>query len=207
MKNKIELLFKFLIVVISFIGIVLNINIFGFNKAILYFTVQSNILVFVFYLVITILMVLNKLKKNELYYILKGIVTMDILVTMVIYWLLMSGSSGAGAYLNHDIECLFVHLFTPSLVIADYLIFGLKGNVKNNHPLLWSLSPIVYIIFVIIYHILGGTFIDEARYPYEFMNIDSNGLMNVIKSCLVMYFSFLGFGQLIRIIDNGLIKK
>ena len=78
MKNKIELLFKFLIVVISFIGIVLNINIFGFNKAILYFTVQSNILVFVFYLVITILMVLNKLKKNELYYILKGIVTMDI---------------------------------------------------------------------------------------------------------------------------------
>lgn len=63
MKEKISLIYKILIVVVSGIGLYLNFKLYSFKTAILYFTNLSNILVFVFYLVGLILYFTKKLKK------------------------------------------------------------------------------------------------------------------------------------------------
>ena len=69
MKKKFSLLYKILILIMSFIGLCLNFTIAPIKNNIIYFTIQSNLLCFLFYLVIVILELLGKLKKNKMYYI------------------------------------------------------------------------------------------------------------------------------------------
>lgn len=207
MKNKLDLLFKIIIVVVSGIGLYLNINMSSFKESIIYFTIQSNLLCFIFYFITVILMLTKKLKKNDLYYILKGMVTMGITITMFVYQLALSSDGGMGAYIGHDLECNFVHLYTPLLIIFDYIIFGEKGHLKKNYPFIWSWILIAYTLFNIIYVLLGGTFFGGLKYPYSYMNVEELGLVRVFINCLVIYVFFVGYGSIVQWLDNKLGDK
>lgn len=207
MKDKISLLLKIIIVIVSGIGLYLNFKLLTFRESVIYFTIQSNILCFIFFLIVVILTLCNKLHKNEFYYISKGMVTMAITITMFVYQLLLSSAGGMGAYTNHALECNFVHLFVPILVIADYILFGEKGNLKRNYPFYWSIVLLAYVIFNIIYVSLGGRFQGGATYPYFYMNIDEYGLFGVFMNCLVVYIFFVGYGFIVQWLDSRLAKK
>lgn len=204
MKQKISLIYKILIIIVSGIGLYLNFKLYSFKTAILYFTNLSNILVFIFYLVGLILFLTKKLKKNSVYYITKGMVTMAITITMFVYQIILSGSMDA--FVGHELENNFVHLIVPLLVIFDYIIFGEKGNLKKNYPFIWSLILIVYQLFVIIYSLWGGKFMGSTV-PYPYMDINKNGLWNVIINCLLVYIFFIGYGTIVQSLDNKLAKK
>ena len=191
MKNKLDLLFKIIIVIVSGIGLYLNFNLLTIRDSIIYFTIQSNVLCFLFYLIAVVLMITKKLKKNDMYYISKGMVTMAITITMFVYWLLLSSGDGMEAYMGHDLENYFVHLFTPLLVIFDYIILGEKGNLKKNYPFIWSFILIAYSLFNVIYVFFGGTFAGGVKYPYPYMDIDNLGLFRVLMNCLVIYIFFI----------------
>lgn len=204
MKEKISLIYKILIVVVSGIGLYLNFKLYSFKTAILYFTNLSNILVFLFYLVGLILYFTKKLKKNDIYYIIKGMITMAITITMFVYQIILSGSMNA--FVGHEVENAFVHLIVPFLVIFDYIIFGKKGNLKKNYPFIWSFILIVYQLFVIIYSLLGGKFM-ESDVPYPYMDISKNGIWTVILNCVLVYVFFVGYGTIVQTLDNKLDKK
>lgn len=204
MKEKISLIYKILIVVVSGIGLYLNFKLYSFKTAILYFTNLSNILVFVFYLVVLILYFTKKLKKNDTYYIIKGMITMAITITMFVYQIILSGSMNA--FVGHEVENAFVHLIVPFLVIFDYIIFGKKGNLKKNYPFIWSFILIVYQLFVIIYSLLGGKFMG-SDVPYPYMDISKNGIWTVILNCVLVYVFFVGYGTIVQTLDNKLSKK
>lgn len=204
MKQKISLIYKILIIIVSGIGLYLNFKLYSFKTAILYFTNLSNILVFIFYLVGLILFLTKKLKKNSVYYITKGMVTMAITITMFVYQIILSGSMDA--FVGHELENNFVHLIVPLLVIFDYIIFGEKGNLKKNYPFIWSLILIVYQLFVIIYSLWGGKFMGSTV-PYPYMDINKNGIWNVIINCLLVYIFFIGYGTIVQSLDNKLAKK
>lgn len=207
MKNKLDLLFKIIIVIVSGIGLYLNFNLLTIRDSIIYFTIQSNLLCFLFYLIVVILMITKKLKKNDMYYISKGMVTMAITITMFVYWLLLSSGDGMEAYMGHDLENYFVHLFTPLLVIFDYIILGEKGNLKKNYPFIWSFILIAYSLFNVIYVFFGGTFAGGVKYPYPYMDIDNLGLFRVLMNCLVIYIFFVGYGSIVQWLDNKLARK
>lgn len=204
MKEKISLIYKILIVVVSGIGLYLNFKLYSFKTAILYFTNLSNILVFIFYLVGLILYFTKKLKKNDTYYIIKGMITMAITITMFVYQIILSGSMNA--FVGHEVENAFVHLIVPFLVIFDYIIFGKKGNLKKNYPFIWSFILIVYQLFVIIYSLLGGKFMG-SDVPYPYMDISKNGIWTVILNCVLVYVFFVGYGTIVQTLDNKLSKK
>lgn len=207
MKNKLDLLFKIIIVIVSGIGLYLNFNLLTIRDSIIYFTIQSNLLCFLFYLIVVILMITKKLKKNDMYYISKGMVTTAITITMFVYWLLLSSGDGMEAYMGHDLENYFVHLFTPLLVIFDYIILGEKGNLKKNYPFIWSFILIAYSLFNVIYVFFGGTFSGGVKYPYPYMDIDNLGLFRVLMNCLVIYIFFVGYGSIVQWLDNKLARK
>ena len=98
MKEKISLLFKILIVITSFVGLYLNFKIAPIKNNIIYFTIQSNLLCFLFYLIIVILKLTGKLQKNQIYYIFKGTVTLAITITMFIYESDLATSGTMGIY-------------------------------------------------------------------------------------------------------------
>lgn len=72
-----------------------------------------------------------------------------------------------------------VHIVTPALAIADWLLFVPKGRVRRTDPLLWTLIPLGYVALAFAYGGLGGVFAGGARYPYPFMDLDRNGLGGV----------------------------
>lgn len=207
MKSKFDLLFKIIIVIVSGVGLYLNFNLLTVRNSIIYFTIQSNLLCFIFYFITVILMITKKLEKNDIYYIAKGMVTMAITITMFVYWLILSSGEGMEAYIGHDLENYFVHLFTPLLVIFDYIILGEKGNLKKNYPFIWSFILIAYSLFNIIYVLFGGTFAGGVKYPYPYMNIDELGLIRVFANCLIIYVFFVGYGSIVQRLDNKLARK
>ena len=207
MKEKLSLLFKIIIAIISGIGLYLNFNLLSFKDSIIYFTIQSNLLCFIYFLGLVVLTITKKLKKTDLYYISKGMITMAITTTLIVYWFVLVPEGGIEAYIGHNLENNFVHLFTPLLVIFDYIIFGEKGHLKKNYPFIWSFVLIAYVIFNIVYVLLGGRFSNNTCYPYPCMNIDNLGLFRVCVNCLVIYVCFIGCGILIQKLDNKIITK
>ena len=73
MKNNISFIYKLIILIVSFVALYLNFNLIPFKENIIYFTMISNSFCFIFYFVCTILHLMKKLKKNNTYYIIKGI--------------------------------------------------------------------------------------------------------------------------------------
>ena len=205
MKNKISLIYKILILIISGIGLYLNFDLLGIKGSLPYFTIQSNIFCFALYLVIIILELFKKLKNSKYYYIFKGMATMAITTTMLVFQLMIA-PNGLGVYENSVLACEIVHLIVPLMIILDYFIFAEKGNIKRNYPFYWSLILIAYLVFVIIYASFGGTW-NGANYPYFFLNIDKLGLFNVIIYCLVIIVFYLGCGFIAFTLDQKLAGK
>lgn len=205
MKHKISLIYKILILIVCTISIYLNFEAFTVQGAVIYYTVQSNIICFLFYLVTIILYFTKKLKKNNLYYIFKGFVTIAITITFFVYWIALS--SNMSGYEGHELSCIFAHLIVPLSIMLDYAIFGEKGNLKSNYPFIWSTSLLLYLLFNIIYVLLGGTFYGGSIYPYPYMNVEEYGLIGVSVNCLMIYIFVIGYGTIIQQIDNKLGKN
>ena len=206
MKEKLSLLYKIIIIIACGFGIYLNFKAFTIGGAIIYYTVQSNVMCFIFYFVTIILKLTGKLKKNSNYYILKGMITMAITVTMVVFQFVIT-DSGMTAYAGNELASIMAHIVVPLLVMSDYVIFGEKGNLKRNYPFIWSSTLVFYIIFDFVYVALGGRFGDGSIYPYLYMNIEVNGLLKVIISCITIFILFIGYGTIIQTIDQKLGKK
>ena len=207
MKKKLDLLFKVIIVLVSGIGLFLNFRLLTIRDSIIYFTIQSNLLCFIFYLVTVILMFTKKLKKTDIYYILKGMVTMSITITFFVYWFILSSGESMGAYIGHNLENYFVHLFTPLLVIFDYILLGEKGHLKKNYPFIWSFILVAYIIFDIVYVMLGGTFAGGIKYPYPYMDVEKLGLCKVCINCMIIHVFFVGYGSIVQWLDYKLSRN
>lgn len=202
MKEKIKLIYRFIIVIVAAIAIYLNFKLLTFEKGILYFTNISNLLCLIYFSVLIILTLKNKDKKNDIYYIFKGMVTMAITLTMAVYNVILSSNSGMEAFEGHMLECNLVHLIVPLLVILDYIIFGKKGNLKKEYPIIWSAVLILYQIFVIIYISLGGTFLNGDVIPYFYMDINQFGILGVTINLVVLFIVYIGYGYLIVFLDN-----
>ena len=132
---------------------------------------------------------------------------MAITVTMFVYQILLSSSNGMGAFEGHMLECNLVHLVVPLLVILDYIVFSSKGNLKKEYPFIWSFILIAYQLFVVIYGLWGGTFMNGSKYPYFYMDVDKYGIMGVIGNCLIVYVFFVGYGSIVQMLDSKLKNK
>ena len=199
-KRKLALLYRIIIVIVSSIALFVNFKLMTFRLGILYFTNLSNLFCLLYFLVLVIEMILGKDKENSLHYIVKGMVTMCITLTMVVYNFILAGDSGI--FKNHMLECNLVHLVVPIMVIFDYILFGKKGNLKKEYVIYWCLGLFGYQVFVMIYSLLGGTFIGGASYPYFHMNTEKYGVFGVFINTLVILIIYVLYGLLIQKLDN-----
>ena len=129
---------------------------------------------------------------------------MCITLTIVVYQTVLADK---GIYDGHMLECNFVHLFTPLLVMLDYVIFSEKGNIEKTFPFIWSLSILTYGILCELYIYLGGSFLKGSKYPYFFLNTEQYGIKAVAINMLSVYIAFLVYGYLVYYVDKKLAKK
>lgn len=172
-----------------------------------YYTIQSNALVFVFYLVASIFCLAawrRQGAKGPFGFAphFKGAVVMAITVTMLIYQFLLAetpfsmGTGGGG--LGGDI----VHLYVPLLVILDWILFDLKGVYRPVDPVLWLVIPLVYLVYALVAAALGVTYHGGSRYPYFFIDADLLGAGRVALNVVVLAAGFLLLGYIIFGLDK-----
>lgn len=207
-KNKnISILYKIIIVIIGGYGLYIN-----FWKAngkfdvelVYYFTDQSNILVFV-YFILDIIFIIKSGKTLLPRF--KGIVIMAITVTFLIYnFLLRPHNFVMGGYMSkyYYIENTILHCSIPIMTIFDWILFDKKGVYHIIDPLLWLIMPLVYFIFTVVRARVGQRFSDGSRYPYFFIDVDKYGLVGVLRNVILLTIFFLIFGYAVYLVDKFL---
>ena len=202
MKEKISLIYKMIIVLVSGYALYLNFKLLTFRQGILYFTNISNLMCFIYFFALVIIMIMGKEKKDEKHCIIKGMVTMAITLTFFMYNFYLRGDSSTSVFVGHDLETNLVHVVVPLLVMFDYAIFSEKGHLKKYYPLVWSSILIAYQSFVAIYIGCGGKFSNGLTYPYPYMDLEKYGVAGVTRNLIVIFILYIGYGTIIQMLDS-----
>lgn len=189
MRKKISIIIDLLIIISSGLGIYLTIGGINFMNqgALLYYTVQSNIYILVISAIFLLFKLLEK-KIPQYLYIIKFICTVGITVTFLVFTFMLVPQmfGGFNEYLL-SLGNLTVHFISPILAVISFIIFD-KVNMKKYTFLYGSIMPIVYCIFIMIlttikkeplFGGLGGTM---SRFPYFFMDYETNGWFRINNS-------------------------
>jgi hypothetical protein len=148
-------------------------------SGLLYYTIQSNILVLAMFGVLTAktaLAVKREGARGSASFCerLSAIVTLSIAVTFLVYWALLAPTmsiSGLLAFSN-----LQVHGITPLLMIFDYFFFSERGKLRKYDPWLFAAIPLAYFAQASMIGFLSEIPLYRGgRFPYFFIDFDPAG--------------------------------
>lgn len=217
-KRKVSFIYRLLVIVSLLSGVMLNlVNTTSIQLLLSYYTMHSNL----FCLVAFILFQIGDLGKynyreNDLYYAGKGIVTIAILVTAIIYLIALVPNDlpmytvSANRITSKWIGNLLVHVISPILVVGDYFLLDEKGKFKLYYPILWLFFPLQYVGFVYLYRAGGGHFysIGGSRdFGYFFLDYRQIGAKGVIIWITTIAIGILMLGYILIGIDKKLAKR
>lgn len=140
---------------------------------------------------------------------LSAAVMMAITVTMIIYLVLLAPTAfeqSGGEYAPFGLTDNLVHIITPCLLIADWLLFTPKGRLRGYDPLLWTIPCYAYLTFAFTHAALGGDFGGDRAYPYPFMDVEVHGVGGVALWILGLTVALVGVGYLYLLLDRALAR-
>ena len=177
----------------AFTGVYLEIAKHGGFGMLLYYTVLSNLLVAIFTLYL--LKVMSRLGENwqrPSLLRLKGGVTMSIMITCVIYHFLLAPI----ATNFYTLENFLCHYIVPLWFFADTLFFDKQGQYKIWDPIVWTILPLLYMMFALFNGLVLKLNIPNAKdnpFPYFFLNVNK-GWNVVFKWCLIIFVAYMVAG-------------
>ncbi len=162
-----------------------------------YFTIQSNILVLVWYTFAVFYS--GRASKHPLLRPgIKGAVTLYITATFIIFSALLQGKwmpGGLDLFLSN-----INHYITPIAFIFDWLITEKRGVYKWKYIGLWLLYPASYVLYALLYGKLTGI------YLYFFFNLPEIGIISFITNIVALGAGFSLCGA-VFILLNKLLGK
>lgn len=188
-----RIILDLIICICSLIGIISNFCLFKTPIGLLYYTIFSNLLCFVFYSISIIKKIFTEFKLTTNYIKFKGLVLVSLVCTFLIYNFFMVPTGQVHAYDGHFLASCFVHIITPILVVADCIVNGKSKMLKYSYILNWTVAITIYGIMVIIYQHLGGLFLEGLNYPYFNFNYVEYGYIY----CFFMNFIIIIFYDII----------
>lgn len=203
MKTNYKFIFysRALLFLAAFIGVYLEITKHGGFGMLLYYTVLSNLLVMIFtgYL----LRVMSRSGENwqsPTLLRLKGGATMSIMITCVIYHFMLAPIATD----FYRVENFLCHYIVPLWFLADTLFFDKQGQYKIWDPVLWTILPLVYMIFALFNGLVLKLNIPNSKdnpFPYFFLNVNK-GWDVVIKWCLIIFVAYMVAGFIFYLIKQ-----
>ncbi len=192
-------------------GIIIHTIIIGGHRwyiSFLTYTVQSNILVVLFFATALLRTIGSKDEGCRDFGFYPGFsfaAMIDILLTMLIFWVVLAPNNWAGLNMT-GLDNLMVHLFTPLLIFGDRIMFYRRSDMKKKELLYMLIFPYIYIIessFMGMKRLIlfndgsqGGSY-----YLYPFLNFDRLGGMVFVNIILLTVF-FMGIGYVIFKIEK-----
>ncbi|MGJ6980398.1 Pr6Pr family membrane protein [Aestuariimicrobium soli] len=180
-------------------------------RAFLYYTVMSNLLCLVWMAVLVVTTIVDLRRRGP-----HGTstpsprfsaaVAMAIGITLLIYMVVLMPASFSqpGTSTAFTLTDNLVHLFTPLLLIIDFVAFVPHGRVRRTDPWLWLPFPLVYVIFAFTYSGLGGRFAADTKVPYHFMDVDALGVGGVALWLVGLAVALALVGHLLWLLDRRL---
>ena len=179
----------------------------------IFFTIISNILCFIFIIIIVINSIitssnkeLNKIEgKTKVLTRVRGAVTLMITVTFLIYhFVLIPQATAVGSAFDFfGLPNVLAHYVVPIMMILDWLLFEKKNSYRPYDPLLWLIFPIVYFVIILIRGYFGGIIkMIGSKYPYFFIDVDALGMNQVWINAGFASLFFLLIGYLIFFVDR-----
>ena len=185
----------------AFTGVYLEITKHGGFGMLLYYTVLSNLLVTIFtgYL----LRVMSRSGENwqsPTLLRLKGGVTMSIMITCVIYHFMLAPIATD----FYRVENFLCHYIVPLWFLADTLFFDKQGQYKIWDPVLWTILPLVYMLFALFNGLVLKLPVPNSKvspFPYFFLDV-AKGWDVVIKWCLIIFVAYMVAGFIFYLIKQ-----
>ncbi len=191
--------------ILSLWGIVSHIGLFTDNfrpEGLMTYTVQSNI-----FACIVFFMLMKETGKRMkeagrkvdygFYSPLSFAAMIDIILTMLIFWVVLAPTNWAGLNL-FSADNLMVHLFTPLMIISDRIMFCKDSKMKAKDILYAVIYPYIYIIEAYINGkmrlVKFGSIDGGSYYLYPFLNFDKLGWkVFIYVALLTVFFLLLGY--------------
>ncbi len=192
---------RVLLFLAAFTGVYLEITKHGGFGMLLYYTVLSNLLVTIFtgYL----LRVMSRSGENwqsPTLLRLKGGITMSIMITCVIYHFMLAPIATD----FYRVENFLCHYIVPLWFLADTLFFDKRGQYKIWDPVLWTILPLVYMIFALFNGLVLKLPVPNSKvspFPYFFLDV-AKGWDVVIKWCLIIFVAYMVAGFIFYLIKQ-----
>ena len=182
-----------------------------------YYTLQSNVICLIAFIIVLTLGLLDRQYKTDIYYLIKGGLVIAIAITAIIYHIALAPGGFQMDALQNSISNkvlanFLVHTVSPLLVLLDYVLFDEKGHFKFFYPILWLIQPLNYVVYVYTYSNLGGSFYNiggSRQFAYFFLDYNELGYMGVLKWLVIIILGILIVSEILVILDKFLkeIKK
>ena len=167
----------------------------------MYYTVQSNLLVSLFALYMLGAMRQGKDLQSPSFLRIKAAVTMSIMITFVIYHFML-------APLATDfwrVENMLCHYITPLYFFFDTLLVDRQRQYQLLDPLRWTALPLLYMAFALLNGLVLKWPIPDAKdspFAYYFLNVHKYGWSYVLTHAVVIFLVYLLAGYLLYVIKS-----
>lgn len=209
-KNRItQLIYRSIFLTLSFIGMLDSFGLLEHQTpgidCLVYYTTLSNLLCFGVMLAVFI-STLKHINKNELIGNntciphLKFYSTIIILVTFLVYNILLTDNMFGSGW--NSIGNLTKHILCPLLFVFDFLLFDEHHTVSWYDPLLCTILPLIYVIFILIRGALLPSDFTGTIYPYFFLNVNEKGYLGVFLWVLVLVVVFIAIAYVLYFYDK-----
>ena len=184
-NNTLAIIFRAVFLIICGAGLVMKLLYTGFSldKVMSDFALISNVLALIYFAYLVIA------RPGYERGMLRGAVTIYMLVTFVVYYFVHFGVT-ADPLAELSPAGYLLYFAAPLMAVLDYLLFCRKGWFTSYSPLIWAILPIVFNLAVFIINRIG---IYIAAIPY----FNLLGL-----NMIVTLFVFLGVSYLLFAADN-----
>ncbi|MBM7314113.1 Pr6Pr family membrane protein [Streptococcus suis] len=206
MKNQSFLFYsRCLLAVLAITGTALEIIKYGIGM-LMYYTVQSNLLVSVFAVYMVYAMTKGTDLQTSKFLRIKAAVTMSILITCVVYHFML-------APLADDfwrLENLLCHYIVPLYFLLDTLLVDRQRQYKWFDPIWWTALPLFYMVFGLI----NGFFIKipipdakDSPFAYFFLNVPKYGWTYVLTYAGTIFVAYLLVGFFLFFVKSWRAKR
>lgn len=216
MRRTVSLIYKILAILSLSTGIFLNvINTTSVQTILSYYTLQSNIICLIAFVIFAIMEMRQKYYKTDIYYLIKGAIIIAILITAITYRCALAPvgfemESLQKSIANKEFANLLVHTISPILVVMDYFLFDKKGHFKYFYSIIWLVIPLNYIVYVYTYGARGGEFFSiggSKKFAYFFLDYEKIGYSGVAKWIAFMTVCILFLSIVLIFIDRRMRDK
>ena len=203
-----QLIYQTIYVTLGFVGCIASLGIFDNINMIrwdfyVHFTNLSNFLC----IGVMLASLIQTAKKKDDSYVtsaplLKFIGMLGILLTFLVFNILLAGAEGRDPQLNWRIGSLTFHVVLPIMYIADWFLFYERKKCKWFYPIASIAFPLTYAIFIFIQAAImkfdtsilipGST--TPLIYPYFFVNLETQGVIGVLRWILILLVAFIAIG-------------